>query len=94
MPKAKPEQENAQAKVASEEELKNLPEEEKAAIAEIEAEEGTTGKKYRLSNPDTQYTDVRAGWTIAGEQSKALPENPSPETYQRIKQGFLVEDES
>ena len=70
-----------------------LPKEEITAIQEIEAPEGT-GKSYRLANPNTQYTDTRSNWTLTGEQSKPLPENPTFETYERIKSGFLVEGEA
>lgn len=84
------EQEKAQIQVQPNEVFQRLPQEEQTAIQEIEATE-STGKSYRLKNPNTQYTDTKNNWTLAGEQSKPLPKHPTAETYERIKQGFLVE---
>lgn len=68
-----------------------LPEQEKSAVEEIQSSPTGTGKAYRLKNPDTQYTEPGTNWTITADQAKTLPENPSSETLERIKKGFLVE---
>lgn len=50
------------------------------------------GKLYRLSDPNTQYTDTISGWTLTSNQSKAFPKHPTPEMMERVKRGFFVED--
>lgn len=62
-------------------------ENEKAAI-EV-ATNGAQGRKYKLSNKNTQYSEE--GFTIAGDQEKELPENPSDQLIARIRGGFIVE---
>ncbi|NMF00240.1 hypothetical protein [Aneurinibacillus aneurinilyticus] len=46
-------------------------------------------KLYRLKNPKTQYAE--GSFTLAGEQEKELPENPSRQLLDRIEAGFIVE---
>jgi hypothetical protein len=69
-----------------------LPKRELIAHEELAAAPKGTGKSYRLSDPDTQYTEPGTDWTITGDQSKSLVENPSAETLERIKKGFLIEE--
>lgn len=45
-------------------------------------------KLYRLKNPKTQYAE--GSFTLAGEQEKELPENPSQQLMDRIQAGFIV----
>lgn len=47
------------------------------------------GKKYKLADPSTSYSEPR--FTLAGDQEKELPENPSPQLIDRIRNGFIVE---
>lgn len=51
--------------------------------------EPTAKKKYRLKDPKTSYQEV--GFTLADDQEKELPENPSSFLTGRIKSGFIVE---
>ena len=46
-------------------------------------------KKYKLANPATSYQEI--GFTLANDQEKELPENPSSPLTGRIKSGFIVE---
>lgn len=46
-------------------------------------------KKYRLKDPKTSYQEI--GFTLADDQEKELPENPSSFLTGRIKSGFIVE---
>ncbi|MBO0962346.1 hypothetical protein J1P26_21825 [Neobacillus sp. MM2021_6] len=48
-------------------------------------------KKYKMRDPKTQYADL--SFTLAGEQEKELPENPSDFLLAYIKAGFIVEVE-
>lgn len=64
-----------------------LSENEKAAIKVATGEAGS--KKYKLSDPKTQYGEE--GFTLAGDQEKELPENPSDALIARIRSGFIVE---
>lgn len=48
-------------------------------------------KKYRLKDPKTSYQEV--GFTLADDQEKELPENPSASLEGRIRSGFIVEVE-
>lgn len=64
-----------------------LSDEEKAAF-EVAAGEAA-GKKYKLSDPKTQYGEE--GFTLAGEQEKELPADPSDALIARIRSGFIVE---
>ncbi|MEH7114501.1 hypothetical protein V7124_19370 [Neobacillus niacini] len=85
-------QQQLSAQTIPQEELDKLPEQEQKAIEELVAKQsGGTGKSYRLRDPNTQYTDIQSGWTLAGEQAKPLPEHYSNETWARIKAGFLIE---
>jgi hypothetical protein len=49
----------------------------------------TVNKKFKLANPDTQYSEE--GFTLAGEEEKELPENPSIDLLERIRTGFIKE---
>ena len=51
--------------------------------------EEKAAKKYRLKDPKTSYQEV--GFTLADDQEKELPENPSSFLMARIKAGFIVE---
>lgn len=64
-----------------------LSEEEKAAIKAATGEAGS--KKYKLADPNTQYSEE--GFTLAGDQEKELPVNPSDALIARIRSGFIVE---
>ncbi|MGI2329657.1 hypothetical protein [Planococcus sp. YIM B11945] len=46
-------------------------------------------KKYKLADPETSYQEVE--FTLAGDQEKELPENPSPFLAGYIRSGFIVE---
>lgn len=46
-------------------------------------------KKYKLKDPKTSYQEV--GFTLADDQEKELPENPSPFLQGYIRSGFIVE---
>jgi len=50
-------------------------------------------KKYKLKDPTTQYAEVNSlgSFSLAGEQEKELPDNPSHELLKRIEAGFIVE---
>lgn len=61
---------------------------EKTAI-EVIAGENAAGRKYKLSDPKKQYSE--ADFTLAGDQEKELPENPSDTLIARIRSGFIVE---
>lgn len=64
-----------------------LSETEKAAI-EVSTGEAS-GRKYKLADPKTQYGEE--GFTLAGDQEKELPANPSDALVARIRSGFIVE---
>lgn len=64
-----------------------LSENEKAAIKVATGEAGS--KKYKLADPKTQYGEE--GFTLAGDQEKELPENPSDALIARVRSGFIVE---
>jgi len=53
----------------------------------------TKKKKYKLTDPATQFAEVTAegSFSLAGEQEKELPKNPSHELLKRIEAGFIVE---
>jgi hypothetical protein len=85
----------------TEEELKKLQSDlREGAETKDEPEQGTPASqyetnektvKYRLKDPKTQYGE--GSFSLAGEQEKELPDNPSPELLARIRSGFLVEVE-
>lgn len=87
------EKKESKAKVAAEtikqaEEMNGeLSQNEKTAIEVIAGEGG--GRKYKLSDPKKQYSE--ANFTLAGDQEKELPENPSDTLIARIRSGFIVE---
>lgn len=70
----------------------------KLTEAEVDAiriqEEATAGEqptgKYKLKDPDTQFADAESGFTLAADQEKELPEDPSPELLARIRSGFII----
>lgn len=51
----------------------------------------TSPKKYKLADPKTSYQEV--GFTLADDQEKELPENPSSFLLGYIRSGFIVEVE-
>ncbi|MFP5109641.1 hypothetical protein ACSU6B_23225 [Neobacillus sp. C211] len=55
---------------------------------QVTAGEQPTGK-YKLKDPETQFSDAASGFTLAGDQEKELPEDPSPELLARIRSGFI-----
>lgn len=60
---------------------------DKAAIEVATGEAG--GKKFKLKDPETQYSEE--GFTLAGDQEKELPADPSDSLIARIRSGFIVE---
>ncbi|MGV7002482.1 hypothetical protein ACWA2C_27990 [Priestia megaterium] len=69
-----------------------LSDKEKAALEVSESaaqSEEQSGKKFKLADPKTSYQE--AGFTLAGEQEKELPEYPSDQLVARIRSGFIVE---
>lgn len=46
-------------------------------------------KKYKLKDPKTSYQEI--GFTLADDQEKELPENPSSFLLGYIRSGFIVE---
>lgn len=69
-----------------------LDKSEKAAleVQESVAQNGeTSGKKYKLADPKTSYQE--ANFTLAADQEKELPKQPSNELIARIRSGFIVE---
>ncbi|MED4866114.1 hypothetical protein ABET15_04235 [Heyndrickxia faecalis] len=46
-------------------------------------------KKYKLKDPSTQYAE--GSFSLAGDQEKELPGNPSRQLLRRIQSGFIVE---
>lgn len=64
-----------------------LSETEKSALEVTTGEAGN--KKYKLSDPKKQYSE--SGFTLAGNQAKELPEDPSDSLIARIRSGFIVE---
>lgn len=79
----------ASAQVINEAEKSNieLSDTEKSALEVATGEAGN--KKYKLSDPKTQYSE--SDFTLAGDQSKELPEAPSDSLVARIRSGFIVE---
>lgn len=53
------------------------------------APSGKAPKKYKLKDPKTSYQEV--GFTLADDQEKELPENPSSFLLGYIRSGFIVE---
>lgn len=51
--------------------------------------EDVSGKKFKLADPKKSYQEE--GFTLAGDQEKELPENPSDQLISRIRSGFIVE---
>ncbi|MBX9988628.1 MULTISPECIES: hypothetical protein [Priestia] len=53
----------------------------------------TKKKKYKLKDPTTQFAEIysEGSFSLAGEQEKELPKNPSHELLKRIEAGFIVE---
>lgn len=49
----------------------------------------STDKKYKLANPKTSFND--RNFTLASDQEKSLPDDPSPELVERIRTGFIIE---
>ncbi|MGG1571601.1 hypothetical protein [Fictibacillus sp. NRS-1165] len=64
-----------------------LSESEKAALEVAQGEVGGE-VKYKLKDPETSYSDP--DFTLAGDQEKPLPEDPSTELIARIRSGFIV----
>lgn len=60
-----------------------------ALLEETKEPETKANKMYRLKDPKTSYQEV--GFTLADDQEKELPENPSSFLTGRIKSGFIVE---
>jgi len=50
-------------------------------------------KKDKLKDPATQFAEIysEGSFSLAGEQEKELPKNPSHELLKRIEAGFIVE---
>ncbi|MDP1441910.1 hypothetical protein [Priestia megaterium] len=50
-------------------------------------------KKYKLKDPATQFAEVTSegSFSLAGDQEKELPKNPSRELLKRIEAGFIIE---
>lgn len=64
-----------------------LSDEEKTSLEVVTGE--SAGKKFKLSDPKTQYGEE--GFTLAGDQEKELPEDPSDALVARIRSGFIIE---
>lgn len=64
-----------------------LSDTEKSAIEVATGEAG--GRKYKLADPKTQYGED--GFTLAGDQEKELPADPSDALIARIRSGFIIE---
>ena len=64
-----------------------LSDSEKAALKAATGE--AQGKKYKLKDPNTQYSE--AGFTLTGDQEKELPADPSDALVARIRSGFITE---
>ena len=67
-----------------------LTQEEKMAL-EVQKQTAKGDKpkdKYKLKDPSCHYSE--AGFTLSGDQSAELPENPSQELLARIRSGFIV----
>jgi hypothetical protein len=58
-------------------------------ILEAQADNKEINKKYKLADPKTSYQEE--GFTLAGDQEKELPDNPSNQLIERIRHGFIVE---
>lgn len=67
-----------------------LNEEEKLAMdIQTKAAQGSTlSGKFKLKDPATSYNEP--GFTLAEDQEKELPADPSPELIARIRAGFIV----
>lgn len=88
------EQEPVKSSASASELIKNaekadveLSDKEKSALKAATGE--ATGKKYKLADPNTQYSEE--GFTLAGDQEKELPENPTDALIARIRSGFITE---
>lgn len=86
---------NAENALQSPESEELLSEEHKTAL-EVETtaaqNEGEPGKDlYKLADPTTHYAEN--GFTLMGDQEKALPDHPSAELIARIRSGFIVKAE-
>jgi len=79
----------------SAQEVENQTELSKSEKAALEVQESvaqngdTSGKKYKLANPKTSYQE--RNFTLAADQEKELPKDPSNELIARIRSGFIVE---
>lgn len=67
-----------------------LSDDEKTAleVQEKQAQGSAFSGKFKLKNPDTSFSDPE--FTLAGDQEKELPENPSMDLIARIRSGFIV----
>jgi hypothetical protein len=84
-------EEQKQASATDNKEVReHLTDEQKQALeVEEKAAEGkSVSGKYKLKDQKTSYQD--RDFTLAGDQEKELPEDPSPELIQRIASGFIV----
>lgn len=43
--------------------------------------------KYKLKDPSTHYAE--GSFSLSGDQTKELPESPSPDLVARIRSGFI-----
>lgn len=72
------------------EEKKATTKEESTAKKTAEAQATPSkNKKYKLADPNTSYSE--RDFTLAGDQEKELPEDPSSTLIARIQSGFIVE---
>lgn len=55
--------------------------------AAVEGKE--TGKKYKLADPKTSYSELN--FTLVSDQEKELPKNPSAQLRERIRSGYIIE---
>lgn len=63
---------------------------EENVITTLETTETESVKrKYKLKDPKAQYAE--RGFTLADDQEKTLPDNPSIQLLARIKAGFIEE---
>lgn len=81
----RPGAEEGEGRVAPELSAEAKAEQDRVAAA---VEEGNN-KKYKLANPDTQFSE--GTFTLTGDQEKELPDDPSPDLLARIRAGFIVE---
>lgn len=84
------EEQNVSAKEVTENVELNKAEKAALEVQEAIAQDGdTSGKKYKLADPKTSYQE--SNFTLAGDQEKELPKDPSNELIARIRSGFIVE---